>query len=166
MKRTRQTPNLNENTSALPADFDARRIRALHEEVAALLPAFEHAVKEEERLYELIHGLQEQIHAIEHRNDPSYRRAIYPELSGDPITITVRTGYLQKKIRFAIGDYKAMKRAGLYPYVSTISAIIGEELSRRGAEVTVDPHRAVSIVSEESRDERVAEWAQRLGAEE
>ena len=145
--------------------IDERRLAILKGEIDALLPAFERAVAEEDRLYDAIHALQEEMYAIEHRDAPDNHRVIFPELSGDPITITVRTGYFEKKIRFSVGDYGQMKRAGLYPSVNGIVPIIARELAARGADVTVDKHRSVCILTQESWDARLAAWAERLEAQ-
>jgi len=162
MKRRQQPQPTHRSTAPTcptPTSFDEHRIAQLHAEIAALLPEFEHIIDEEDRLYDEIHGLQEQIHVIQHRDVPEGTHLIYPEVSEDPITITVRSPFEEKKIRFRVGNYGTMKLAGCYPYVGILAKFIANALAAGGADVTVDPHRTVSVLTQESRIARLRAWA-------
>lgn len=166
MKRTRRStdnaPAATRSLAASPenvADLAGRRVEILRARVDELTPAFANAVAEEERLYEEIHALQTQIHAIEHADDPEGSHVIYPEICCNPITITIRSPFEQKRIRFGVGDYHKMKHAGLYPYVGITARRIAKALEELGAVATVDPERCVSVATYEQRVAWLEAWA-------
>jgi hypothetical protein len=140
--------------------LDEHRVALLQAQIDVLQPEFECIVAQEDRLYDEIHALQEQIHAIEHRDDPEGTHVIYPEISEDPITITIRSPFEEKKIRFRVGNYDKMKHAGCYPYVGILANFIAKALAAGGADVTVDPHRTVSVLTQESRIVRLRSWVE------
>jgi len=166
MKRTHRSTEHAIATAAIPerppsnvADLPRHRVEQLRARIDDLTPEFAHAVAEEERLYEEIRALQMEIHEIEHGDDPEGTHVIYPEISTDPITITVRSPFEQKRIRFAVGDYQKMKHAELHPYVGIIASAIAKELQDRGAIATVDPQRCVSVATYEERVAWIEAWA-------
>jgi len=156
----KKTPAASAHAETAVTSLDEHRLVALRAEIDALTPAFARAVAEEDRLYGEIHALQTQIHEIEHRGDPAGTYLIYPEISDGPITITVRTAYEQKKVRFSIGDDHKMSHAGLYPYAGSIAKRIADGLNSLGADATADPRRCVSVLTDEERAARLTTWAE------
>ncbi|MEO8379401.1 MAG: hypothetical protein ABI779_07035 [Acidobacteriota bacterium] len=166
MKRTRRStdhaPAATRSLATGPenlADLSGRRVEILRARIDELTPAFANAVAEEERLYEEIHALQMQIHEIEHADDPEGSHVIYPEICCNPITITIRSPFEQKRIRFGVGDYDKMKHAGLYPYVGIMAGRIAKALEEIGAVASVDPQRCVSVATYEQRVAWLEAWA-------
>ena len=145
----------------LAARENEQEIEGLEERVGVLTADFERTVAEEIRLHDEIQSLERQITTRRYGDiDPAI--LIRPELAGDPITITVRTEFLQQKIRLAPAseqDPASLKRGGVNLLCGSLVSAITDALQTHGIRVDVDPER-VSILTDTSRAARFATWAE------